>query len=69
MHHRDAHEVAGAPVALDEAPRACDVNRVPAVPEAAALKADAWLVAGRLAVALHNGAMEAGVAVAFVVVG
>ena len=63
MHDGHAHQVARAPVALDEAPGAGHEDGVPAVPEVAALEAGAGLVAGRLAVALDHDAVEAGIAV------
>lgn len=54
-------EVARAPVALHEAPRARHVHGVPRVAEAVVLEAHARLVAGRLGVALDHDAVQSGV--------
>lgn len=62
LHDGHAHEMARAPVALDEPPGVGHVDRVPRVPEPVAFELDARLVAGRLAVALDNDTMKAGVA-------
>lgn len=51
------------PIALDEAPSAGHVDCIPRVAESVSLKADAWLVAGRLAVAFDDHTVKAGVAV------
>jgi hypothetical protein len=55
----------GAPVALDEPPCSGDVDGVPRVPEAVVFEADAGLVAGGLAVALDDDAVETGKAEIF----
>lgn len=51
-------EMSCPPVALDESPRASYVNRIPTVPESVVLETDPWLVAGRLAVALYDHAVQ-----------
>lgn len=56
-HESHVDQVAGAPVALDEAPRPGDVDCVPRVAEVAALELDARLVACGLAVALDHDAV------------
>ena len=52
----------GAPVALDEPPGAGHVDRVPGVAEPVVLELDPGLVAGGLAVALDDHAVQPGVA-------
>lgn len=59
LHHGHAHQVARAPVALDEAPSSGHKDGVPGVPKAAALKAESRLVAGRFAVTLDDHAVKA----------
>lgn len=63
MYDGNADQVARTPIALDEAPRSGHIDRVPGVPESVALKADARLVAGRLAVALDHDTMQASITV------
>lgn len=53
--------MSGAPVALNEPPRAVKVDRVPRVPEPVVLKPEARLVASGLAVSLDDHAMKSGV--------
>lgn len=54
-------EMPGAPVALNESPRARDVHGVPTISESVVLEANPRLVARRLAVALDHHAVQAGV--------
>lgn len=63
LHYGHAHQVARAPIALNETPSTGHVDGIPRVPEPVALEFYPRLVSGRLAVAFDNNAMEAGVTV------
>lgn len=56
-------EMSRPPITLHESPCTCHVHGVPAVSESVVLEADTRLVAGRLAVALDDHAVQAGVTV------
>lgn len=56
-------QMSGPPIALDESPRASNVDCVPTIPESIVLEANAWLITGRFAVTLDHYTVQSRVTV------